>query len=75
MSAPPTDVAVIALVNQALIAARARNIVAENRRNENVFSDGHPGVTLDASRRNIERIPLEVIALIKDEIERSAQPS
>lgn len=75
MSTPPTDAAVIALVNQALIAARARNRVTENHRNENVSSDGHPGITLDASRRDIARIPQEVIALIKDEIERSAQPS
>lgn len=70
-----TDTAIIALVNQALIAARARSGVKEHRRNGSVFSDGHPGATLDVSHRNIERIPQGVIELIKDEIERSEQPS
>lgn len=75
MSTSPTDTTVIALVNQALIAARARCRVAEHRRNGSVSSEGHPGITLDVSRRSIARIPQEVIRLIKDEIERSAQLS
>lgn len=70
-----TDTAIIALVNQALIAARARSSVEEHRRNESVSSDGHPGATLDVSHRSIERIPQGVIELIKDEIERLEQPS
>lgn len=71
-----TDTAIIALVNQALIAARTRSSsVDEHRRNGSVSSNGHPGATLDMSHRGIERIPQGVIELIKDEIERSEQPS
>lgn len=73
MSATPTDAAIIALVGQALIAARARSSVEEHSRNGSVASDGHPGATLDLSHRNIVRIPQGVIELIKDELERSGQ--
>lgn len=73
MSATPTDTAIIALVGQALIAARARSSVEEHRRNGSVSSDGHPGATLDLSHRNIARVPQGVIELIKDELERSGQ--
>lgn len=73
MSATPTDTAIITLVGQALIAARARSSIEEHCRNGSVSSDGHPGATLDLSHRNIARVPQGVIELIKDELERSGQ--
>lgn len=54
--------ACLALVQHALEQAR--------RDSRNANSDQHPGVTIDLSHQRIANIPSEVIALLKDEIER-----
>jgi len=69
----------IALVTNALKEAREKNREAELRGRGNNSPDlgaqqqfyQRSGVTIDLSHQKISNIPLEVIELIKDEIERS----
>ncbi len=58
---------VIALVQQAVVAARQ-----ETQRSVNGAANGsvRPGLTIDLGYKNIQRIPEEVVNIIKDEIER-----
>jgi hypothetical protein len=75
---PPIDnAACVALIAGALKGARekTRELLSRNGASpaDNGGSNGmqKPGVTLDLSHQKIANIPIEVIELIKDEIERS----
>lgn len=39
-----------------------------------VSADLKPGVTIDLSRKNIQKLPDEVVDIIKNELERFVQP-
>jgi len=39
-----------------------------------VNSDMQPGLTIDLSRKNIQKLPDEVVDIIKDKLERLATP-
>jgi hypothetical protein len=71
---PPIDnAACVALIAGALKGARekTRELLSRNGAAHGDNGIQKPGVTLDLSHQRIANIPIEVIELIKDEIERS----
>lgn len=71
---PIDDAACYSLVANALKDAREKTweLLSKNGSSPGEISLQKAGVTLDLSHHKIANIPLEVIELIKDEIERSA---
>lgn len=70
-AAPPMrDEDVVALVSEAIDAARdelRRSVAGSDDTGAEVQQ---PGITIDLGHRNIQHLPEEVIDIIKDEIER-----
>ncbi|KAI9701586.1 MAG: RAM signaling network component [Candelina mexicana] len=64
---------VIALAQQAVAAARQETQRSVNGAGS-VNGSIRPGLTIDLGHKNIQRIPEEVVYIIKDEIERLALP-
>lgn len=74
--APPIDdAACTALVHTALLKARAKAIALAATPASPSDPPSRVGVTIDLSHHKIARLPVEVIDLIRDEIERSVSTS
>ncbi|KAI9710200.1 MAG: hypothetical protein M1812_007472 [Candelaria pacifica] len=65
---------VIALAQQAVAAARQEETQRSVNDAGNMNASLRPGLTIDLGHKNIQRIPEEVVYIIKDEIERLALP-
>lgn len=69
-AAPMSSGQVIALAREAM-----QNALLDNQQQSAaVSSDLKPGVTIDLSRKGIQKLPEEVVDIIKNELERSVRP-
>jgi hypothetical protein len=70
---PMSSGQVIALAREAMRAALDEN-ETQAAEASGVSNDLKPGVTIDLSRKNISKLPDEVVDIIKNELERYGRP-
>jgi hypothetical protein len=70
-SVPPSSGQVIAMARQAMQVALHEN-QTQAAEASGVSNELRPGLTIDLSRKNIQKLPDEVVDIIKNELERYA---
>jgi hypothetical protein len=74
-SAPPSSGQVIAMAREAMKVALEENETQSQAAEGSLSNELRPGLTIDLSRKNIQKLPDEVVDIIKNELERYALSS
>lgn len=69
-SAPPSSGQVIAMAREAMKVALEENETQSQAADGSLSNELRPGLTIDLSRKNIQKLPDEVVDIIKNELER-----